>query len=128
MMKIFGVITALAVAALLYGCQTGGQQGSVVGTWECLDVTNVYDGAVIKKCFVTFDSNGTASSRLVNSSGDDISEPKCRYHCDGNIMWFDDDTNNIRRISIRGDEMTMTIERSINPEDVGMTLKHRRVK
>jgi len=126
-MKDLRLIVVFSMVAL-FGCQTPSQQGSIVGTWEFMEVAKVYDIAVIKKCFVTFASDGTVSSYLVNSKGENIPEPKYRYHCDGNLMWLGDDTNDTRRISMNGDEMTMTIERSINPETVGMTLRHRRTK
>ncbi len=110
------------------GCQTQTGPASIVGTWECTNFKAVSHVSHFKQAIVTFGTNGLCTSYFVNDVGDRIDQPTIHYHFDGVNMWSDNDTNTLSMVSIRGDRMDITTVRDPNQDNVGFTLKHRRVK
>jgi len=121
-------IVILLQLAVVGCCRPPTPPDAIIGMWECTNFKTVSHVADFKQCFGRFNTNGVCTSWLINDEGGRVEQPTFNYHFDGQTMWDDENTNTAWRISIHGDRMTMTTIRDPNPDNVGCTLKHRRVK
>ena len=128
-MKSTSVAIVILLQWALFGCRTvPTPPDAIIGTWECTNFKMVSHVADFKQCFGRFNTNGVWTSWLINDEGGRVEQPACRYHFDGQTIRDDENTNIAWRVSIRGDRMTIMISRDQNPDNVGCTLKYRRVK
>lgn len=123
---VFAGLIGLCLVAT--GCQTQTGPTSIVGTWECTNFKAVSHVSQFKESIVKFGNDGLCTSHFVNDAGERIDQPSYRYHFDGVNMWNEQHTNTVWKVSIHGDRMDITTVRDPNQDNVGFTLKHRRLK
>ena len=123
------IVTILLLFQLaVFGCHSQSSNADIIGTWECINFKKVSHVSHFKQCFIRFDPNGITTSWFINNAGDRVEQPPFRYHYDGQKMWGDKNTNTIWSILIHDDTMTITTVQDPNPDNVGFTLEHRRVR
>jgi len=112
--------------ALGTGCQkSSGEQQSLLGEWECTDLSKIEHASQFAKEVINFQTNGVLTSYLVDHNGQKIQERPDSYRVSGNILQIGDGDTRYRFV-VKNDVLSLNIVKSIAGTDVGNTMEFRR--
>jgi hypothetical protein len=121
------VLATMALAVAFCGCRTGESTSSLVGRWECTDLAIVEHVSQFAKSTTIFQVDGQYATFLTDHGGNETSHQRGRYRIEGDRVLLDEGIQSYR-FTIKGNELTLRVDRSQNEEDTGKRLHFHRAK
>lgn len=111
------------ILIFLFGCRGTDLRKEIVGTWDCANLNKLRFQSKFDTNYTwIFNDNSTVVQYLTQTDGAQRARTTNTYTINGELLWFGSDTNNVLKVKLASNTLTLTYERSINSEDIGAKL------
>ncbi len=121
MKTYLALVIAVGMWVCLIGCRDKTENRSIIGVWECTNLTSHEHISHFAKLTQEFKNDGKVVGYLTGKSGQETKKQEATFRVDGNILRIGDEQTEYQ-ISFSGSNLVLTITKALYQADIGKFL------